>query len=68
MESKELREKHIRTFARLSLSERLSWAFTQNTFLRRFLNTKTKRINKLLRRNGKKYFQASNLAQNNPQA
>lgn len=58
----EIRKHHIQSFAKLTLSERLSWAFEQNLFLGRFLDGDAKRINKKIRRNGKKYFGKPNLA------
>lgn len=58
MQSEELRKQHIKSFAKLSLSERLSWAFAQGEFLARFMDAKARRLNRKLRRNGKQYFKA----------
>jgi len=56
MQSHQLRKKHIQSFAKLPLSERLSWAFEQSQFFAQFMDPEAKRINKKLRRNEKKYF------------
>ncbi len=56
MENERLQEQHIQSFAKLSLRERLAWAFSQNLFFSRFMNAKAKKINKNIRKNGKKYF------------
>ncbi|OPX28757.1 MAG: hypothetical protein B1H08_05275, partial [Candidatus Omnitrophica bacterium 4484_171] len=57
MRSNQLQKHHIQSFAKLSIYERLSWAFSQYKFLYRFMNTQSKKINKDIRRNGKRYFQ-----------
>jgi hypothetical protein len=62
MQSDKLRKQHIQSFGKLSLTERLSWAFRQNKFLAQFRDAKAKRLNKAIRRNGKKYFESSDLA------
>lgn len=64
MRPDKLREHHIQSFAKLSLSERLSWAFAQYQFLTQFMDAKAKYINQNIRRHGKKYFNPSNLAKN----
>ena len=61
MQSDKLRKQHIQSFAKLSLCERLFWAFDQHQLLTRFMNPTAKRINKNMRRNAKKYFKISNL-------
>lgn len=62
MQNYKLEKHHIQSFNKLSISERLSWAFTQSQFLSRFMDTDAKSINKNIRRNGKRYFKNSNLA------
>ncbi len=56
MKSEQLRKHHVRAFAKLSLFDRLSWAFAQRRFLSRFMNSEARNINKNIRRNDKKYF------------
>lgn len=56
MNSDQLRGQHIRSFSRLSLSERLAWVFAQNQFVRQFMDTKSMLISKNIHRNGKEYF------------
>lgn len=56
MQSKKLRKSHIESFAKLTLSERFSWIFTQYEFLTRFMRPEIKQINRTMRRHGKKYF------------
>lgn len=56
MKSSQLRKQHVQSFDKLSLSDRLSWAFSQNHFLSHFMSDRAKKINKIIRRNGKKYF------------
>jgi len=56
MKSEQLEKHHIRAFVKLSLFERLSWAFAQRQFLSRFMNTEARNINKNIRRKDKKYF------------
>jgi hypothetical protein len=56
MKSNQLRKQHIKSFSKLSLYDRLSWAFSQNHFLAHFMNDEAKKLNKLIRKNGKKYF------------
>ena len=58
MQSKELQTQHMKSFAKLSLSKRLSWAFAQGEFFARFMDSKAKQVNRKLRRNGKRYFKA----------
>lgn len=58
MQSEELQKQHLRSFAKLSLSKRLSWALGQGCFFARFMDSKAKEINRKLRRNGKRYFKA----------
>jgi len=62
MKSEQLRKHHIQSFSKLNLFGRLSWAFAQNKFLSQFMNSQARSINKNMRRNGKKYFRAANLA------
>jgi hypothetical protein len=61
MQSDQLRNHHIRSFSKLSLSERLTWIFTQHQFLSQFMDPKAKLINRNIRRHDKKYFRDSNL-------
>lgn len=56
MKSIQLRKQHIKVFSKLSLDERLSWSFSQNNFLSRFMNAEAKKLNEFIRKNGKKYF------------
>lgn len=56
MRSDELRKQHLKSFTKLSLSERLSWSLGHARFLAQFMSPKAKRINKKIRRHGKKYF------------
>ena len=56
MKSEALRKQHYESFARLSISERLNWAFEHGMYFRRFMDDEAKRINKRMRRHGKKYF------------
>jgi len=65
MRNEQLRKQHIEAFAKLSLSERLSWSFMQHRFLSGFMNVKAKQINKNIRRNGKLYSREPNLVQDN---
>ena len=58
MQSKQLQKHHLLTFMKLSLSNRLSWAFAQNWFLVQFMDPEAKSINKKIRQNGKRYFRA----------
>lgn len=58
MKSDRLRKHHIESFAKLSIYDRLFWAFSQNRFLSQFMNTEAKDINKNIRKNGKKYFRS----------
>jgi len=58
MKSNDLQKQHFKSFAKLSLSERISWALGQGWFLAGFMDEKAKRINRKLRRDGKKYFKA----------
>jgi hypothetical protein len=62
MKSEQIRKHHIESFAKLSLSKRLAWAFSQEQFLDRFMNAESAKVNRKLRRNGKKYFSGYNLA------
>ncbi|MDP8230098.1 MAG: hypothetical protein P9L93_03240 [Candidatus Gorgyraea atricola] len=62
MDSYKLREHHIKSFSKLSLSERLSWIFAQRQFLSRFMDPEARQISRKIRRNGKKYFKDANLA------
>jgi len=62
MKSDQLRNHHIESFSKLTLSERLAWAFAQHQFLSQFMDTEAKLISKKTRRYGKKYFKHSNLA------
>ena len=59
MKSTQLRAQHLKYFAKLPLSERLSWALGQGWFFAGFMDEKARRINRKLRRDGKKYFKAS---------
>ena len=59
MQSEELREQHLKSFAKLSLTRRLFWALGQGWFFAGFMDAKARRINRKLRRDGKKYFKAS---------
>jgi len=56
MNSSELRKKHFESFAKLSISQRLSWAFNHSQFFRRFMDSEARALNKKFRRQGKKYF------------
>lgn len=56
MNSRQLQKHHLRAFARLSLSERLSRSFSHYHFLSRFMNAAAREINKQIRKDGKKYF------------
>ena len=56
MKSSQLRKHHLLSFAKLSITEKLFWAFNQARFLVNFKDAKAKKLNKKLRRNGKKYF------------
>ena len=58
MQSKELQKHHLQSSAKLTLSERLSWAFAQGEFFARFMDSEARQINRKLRRNGKRYFKA----------
>ncbi|MBU4311137.1 MAG: hypothetical protein KJ706_00245 [Candidatus Omnitrophica bacterium] len=51
-----LRDQHIRSFLKLSLSERLAWVFAQNQFIRQFMDPRSRLISKKIRRHGKEYF------------
>ena len=62
MNNDALRDKHIESFMKLPLSERLAWAYRQRQFLIKFMNSSAKNINKSMRRNGKKYFRFPHLA------
>jgi len=62
MQSEQLRTHHIKSFSKLSLSERLNWVFAQHQFLSQVMDPEAKRINRKIRRHGKKYFRDSNLA------
>jgi hypothetical protein len=62
MRSEELRKHHIRSFKKISISSRLSWAFMQSQFFAGFMDAQAKRASKTLRRNGKKYFKKPDLA------
>lgn len=57
-----LRKQHIQSFSRLTISERLAWSFIQNQILASFRDSKARRIAKNIRRYGKRYFTAPNLA------
>lgn len=56
MQSEQLRKHHIQSFSKLTLSERLDWALGQHQFLAKFMGTEEKKLNKKIRRHGKKYF------------
>lgn len=56
MQSKQLRRHHIKSFSKLSLSERLTWVFAQRQFLSRFMDSEAKLISRNINRNDKKYF------------
>jgi len=56
MQSKQLRKQHIQSFAKLTLSERLSWVLAHNQFLAQFMDSEAKRTNRKIRCHGKKYF------------
>ena len=64
MKSENLRKKHFESFQKLTLSERLNWAFEQAWFLAQFMTPKARLINQKYRRHGKKYFTSSHLASN----
>ncbi len=56
MKHNQTRKHHIQSFAKLSIYERLDWAFSQSLFLYRFMDSQAKRTNKNIRKNGKRYF------------
>jgi hypothetical protein len=56
MQNKQLRKQHIQSFARLTLSERLTWVLTQHRFLAQFMNPEAKQVSRNIKRHGKKYF------------
>jgi hypothetical protein len=56
MQSAELRRRHIQSFEKLTLSERLDWALGQHCFFAGFMGQEAKKLNKKIRRHGKKYF------------
>lgn len=56
MQSSELRRNHIVAFRKLSIAERLSWAFSHYAFCTGFMDKEARRINKIIRKRGKKYF------------
>ncbi len=58
MKNTQLQKRHIQSFADLSLSDRLSWSFSQNQFFSGFMDNEAKQISKNIRKNGKKYFKA----------
>lgn len=62
MQSSELQKHHIQSFDKLTISERLSLSFAQGQFLRRFMGIEARKLNKTLRRHGKKYFKLPRLA------
>jgi hypothetical protein len=62
MQSAEMRKNHIRAFQKLSITERLSWAFGHYAFCAGFMDKKAKKINKIIRKRGKKYFKHPDLA------
>lgn len=65
MQSQQLRQHHIESFLRLSVSERLAWVFSQQRFLNRFMDAGARLINRNIRRHGKRYFRSSDLAKDN---
>lgn len=62
MKSDQLRNHHIKSFSKLTLSERFAWVFAQRQFLSQFMDAKEKLISKKTRHYGKKYFKNPNLA------
>ena len=56
MQSADLRKHHIKSFAKLSISERLDWALGQSRFLAKFMDPEAKKFNKKIRQYEKKYF------------
>lgn len=56
MTSNQLRKRHIQTFSKLTLSERLFWSFTQGQFFSRFSDARARGIRKKLRQGTKRYF------------
>jgi hypothetical protein len=62
MQSKQLIIHHLNSFSKLSLADRLAWAFDHHRFLSRFMDAKAKQLNRIIRRNGKKYFTRPDMA------
>ncbi|MBU0467612.1 MAG: hypothetical protein KKD07_10095 [Candidatus Omnitrophica bacterium] len=54
--SETIRKQHIRSFEKMNYLDRLVWAFSQNQTLSGFMTPESKRINRKLRKKGKKYF------------
>lgn len=61
MNSSQLRRQHLQSFNKLTLTQRLNWAFSQHRFLAQFMDENAKKLNRNLRRYGKKYFTGANL-------
>lgn len=61
MNSGQLRKQHLQSFNKLTLTQRLNWAFSQHRFFTQFMDASAKKLNKNLRRYGKKYFAGTNL-------
>jgi len=51
-----LRKKHIQSFQKLSLKDRLFWALSFSHFWQRFLDSEGRRINEKIRKGRKRYF------------